>query len=138
MHVFPGGVVESADYSNAWMELLHRMSERCRQRDWKNLQISGQKLDAKVDPPIPNEIAFRISAIRETFEESGVLAVRSFNSKTPDASTCCGSMQIQDVLSQDEVKSWSEAVIKNPSSFIDLCRYIGLSVSISVLLEKSE
>ena len=66
---------------------------------------------------LPAHVGFRICAIRETFEESGVLLVRSLKDGN-DA----GSSSVRKVLSDDEVKSWRGKVHSNASMFMQLCR----------------
>lgn len=86
--VFPGGQVEVADFSPRWIELFDRLQIDSKRLDELNNRVKGPRPpmmtneqsvtlgDAKneygVDKTIlhPN-IALRIAAIRETFEETG-------------------------------------------------------------------
>lgn len=82
-HVFPGGNISSADKSTDWLQLYEKFGF---QRD------AFARLDYKVNrPPIlqdydsenakeqlPQFLSLRIGAIRETFEECGILICRSY------------------------------------------------------------
>ena len=70
---------------------------------------------------LPAHIGFRICAIRETFEESGVLLVKPLK----DNSHAESSADIgQKVLNDEEVKSWRGKIHSNSSMFIQLCRQV--------------
>ena len=69
---------------------------------------------------LPVHIGFRICAIRETFEESGVLLVRSLKDNEQEGS---GDL-VRKALNDNEVKSWREKVHTDSSFFIKLCRFI--------------
>ncbi|KAG0056371.1 hypothetical protein BGZ83_005287 [Gryganskiella cystojenkinii] len=92
-HVFPGGMVDEADHDPRWATLL----------DYT------QKPNA---PPLHNEIC----AIREAFEESGVLVC--------DPPT---------ELSNDEIRIWRERVHDNASEFYNLCTSHKLKPSVGRL-----
>ncbi|KAF9358875.1 hypothetical protein BGX34_008680 [Mortierella sp. NVP85] len=81
-HVFPGGNVDKADHDPRWATLL----------DYKHTSPNA--------PPLHNAIC----AIREAFEESGVLVT--------DPPT---------ELSNDEIKIWRERVHKDGREFYNLC-----------------
>ena len=75
--MFPGGVTEPADFSPNWLEFIgHRglsLSDATKSSpfysSYKNKVVNG----------LPPQIGFRIGAIRETFEECGVLLVKKLN-----------------------------------------------------------
>ncbi|KAI1294254.1 hypothetical protein EDD11_008208 [Mortierella claussenii] len=81
-HVFPGGNVDKADHDPRWATLL-------------NYKAKGPSA-----PPLHNAIC----AIREAFEESGVLV-----SDPPTE------------LSNDEIRIWRERVHDNAQEFYNLC-----------------
>ncbi|XP_035693754.1 nucleoside diphosphate-linked moiety X motif 19-like [Branchiostoma floridae] len=80
--VFPGGVVDASDFSEEWMDVFKAAGLT----DFKELTQVEVHADrspmftAHRDSPVPNEVGYRICAIRETFEESGVLLVRPWAS----------------------------------------------------------
>ena len=76
-HVFPGGCVADSDFSDKWASLF-----RVAGVDFRKILSCVFPYEAVCRPPmlntdygstLPNDVAFRICAIRETFEESGVL-----------------------------------------------------------------
>ncbi|KAG0207601.1 hypothetical protein BGX28_001192 [Mortierella sp. GBA30] len=93
-HVFPGGNVDKADRDPRWATLL-------------NYQSKGPHA-----PPLHNEIC----AIREAFEESGVLVCE------PPTE-----------LSNDEIRIWREKVHNNAAEFYNLCTSHDLKPAISRL-----
>ncbi|XP_072043284.1 acyl-coenzyme A diphosphatase NUDT19-like [Amphiura filiformis] len=138
-HVFPGGAIDKADFSKSWLELF---AEAGVSRDFGTLSsIKGPRppmLVADRQLPVPNDIAFRICAIREAFEESGVLLVKKFpkylytttkedkySSHLPQASTKetvpYGSV-LSDDLPSDLLKTWRQRVHKDASQFVTLCK----------------
>ncbi|KAJ8252586.1 hypothetical protein COCON_G00218980 [Conger conger] len=80
-YVFPGGLVESSDFSSDWLETFKSF------RHWPNFGLGLVKQAPETRPPIfatdrqklgspiPSAVALRICAVRETFEESGILLV---------------------------------------------------------------
>ncbi|KAG0246933.1 hypothetical protein B0O80DRAFT_392261 [Mortierella sp. GBAus27b] len=93
-HVFPGGNVDKADHDPRWAELL-------------NYKPAGPHA-----PPLHNAIC----AIREAFEESGVLVT--------DPPT---------ELSNDEIKIWRERVHNDGREFYNLCMLHKLKPAVSRL-----
>lgn len=86
-HVFPGGVLDAADSSADWLRLFepHHKPPRfglgaasSRVPTFPGLQWEpGHEPAAAGDTAVlPDDVAFRICAIRETFEEAGVLLLR--------------------------------------------------------------
>ena len=83
LHVFPGGVADNSDFSSGWLDVFKRLGSDTQ----KTLFSSVSERYAKACPmftrrrdpefsAIPPDVAFRICAIRETFEEAGVLLAR--------------------------------------------------------------
>src|SRR6218665_1561135 len=86
--VFPGGAVELSDFDPSWYDLYHRYGISDKELD----QSISDKIVGPRPPIITNsitlrkakngqrilnpDIALRISAIRETFEEAGKSVVR--------------------------------------------------------------
>lgn len=90
-HVFPGGVVETADNDPKWA------------------QICGWKGDA-------TDLAYRIAAIREVFEEVNVL----ISSKVTN-------------LPVSELREWRLKVQKDASKFYDMCMHFNFKPEPSIL-----
>ncbi|KAM4614265.1 acyl-coenzyme A diphosphatase NUDT19 isoform 1-T2 [Discoglossus pictus] len=122
--VFPGGLVEPSDFSNDWIKVFERYSQR------PNFGLGVVKQDPSIRSPmfvkdrrefgsmIPGDVAFRICAIRETFEESGILLV------VPEDTNMDDKQSLAEAYSQDEdaLKKWRLECQKNPYQFIQMCR----------------
>ncbi|KAL0073230.1 hypothetical protein F4703DRAFT_1937008 [Phycomyces blakesleeanus] len=87
-HVFPGGIVDSFDHFSHWKSIL---------------SVSGQTQEELEEAQ--NTLTSKICAIRETFEESGLLLTN------PPAHTVSGFLT-------DE---WRNVVHKDPSQFKVMC-----------------
>ncbi|CAK6967282.1 nucleoside diphosphate-linked moiety X motif 19 [Scomber scombrus] len=147
-YVFPGGMVDSSDFSSEWLDIFKSFS------DSPNFGLRGVKQSAETRPPIfatdrlklgspiPGEVAFRICALRETFEESGVLMVvpqteeESLLKSTEDR---CATDQILHYkvndLCSNELTKWRALVNQNPSNFIRMCRELQVLPNIWALHE---
>ncbi|XP_075694548.1 acyl-coenzyme A diphosphatase NUDT19 [Rhinoderma darwinii] len=122
--VFPGGLVEPSDFSNDWVTIF----ERHVQKPNFGLGLVKQPPDTrspmfitdrrKFGSLIPGEVAFRICAIREAFEESGILLVVPENSDIED------SQKFMAAYDQDgeAVAKWREEVQDDPQRFIEMCK----------------
>lgn len=122
--VFPGGLVEPSDFSNDWMTIFERHVKK------PNFGLGMVRQPADTRSPmfitdrtkfgslIPGEVAFRICAIRETFEESGVLLV------VPENSNIEENQYFAAAYEQDEkaMAKWREEVQDNPLRFIEMCK----------------
>jgi len=118
--VFPGGVVQDVDHSGDWnalfdkvlgrplLEMIHRPSGS----DFSNTLVSSWSL--------PPYVAYRICAIRETFEESGLLLATNrdllpvLSSEDPVAVTC-SSAELQKAADQ------RQEVEQKPEYFLQMC-----------------
>ena len=68
------------------------------------------------------EIAFRICAIRELFEEAGVLLVRDSSDVPEVAEYLPGTFPpAVKTLTSNEVSHWRDKVHNSPDEFINLC-----------------
>ena len=114
MYVFPGGLIEKhADFSNDWMELFKQSFVKFGTDFTTLVNIKGPRPPVlkKSTTDVPREVAFRICAIRETFEESGVLLLKSFSDVH------------QGEISMDIIQNWKKRVHQDPNEFLVLCRY---------------
>ncbi|XP_077988478.1 acyl-coenzyme A diphosphatase NUDT19-like [Glandiceps talaboti] len=80
-YVFPGGALDDADLSAEWLQLF----EQARSLDVLTIlqDIGGKRppiFSTKRSSGVPNEVAFRICAIREAFEEAGLPLVKPIKS----------------------------------------------------------
>jgi nucleoside diphosphate-linked moiety X motif protein 19 len=78
-HVFPGGAVDPEDSSQEWEKLHKKLNFSTKLHDFK---IFSDKLELFKTPKneyLPRYLSLRIAAIREAFEECGILLCRSNN-----------------------------------------------------------
>lgn len=75
------------------------------------------------DSPIIGEAAFRICAIREMFEEAGVLLVRDKNDVPPLLDLMPGGFSPAIKVLPDSMREhWRKRVHNNAMEFLTLCR----------------
>lgn len=147
-YVFPGGLVDPSDFSSEWLEVFKPV------RNFPGLGLPSVKQPRETRPPIfatdrlklgspvPGEVAFRICALRETFEESGVLlVVPKSELNTPVQSDRCPGNQVPqnnaNELRSDELAEWRTLVNQNPSNFVRMCRELQVLPNIWALHEWS-
>lgn len=150
MYVFPGGMVDSSDFSSEWLDIFKSS------RNSPNFGLRSVTQPVETRPPmfatdrltlgspIPGEVAFRICALRETFEESGVLLVVSKpeeKSLLKSLEDRCATDQIPHCKVKDlcssELTKWRALVNQNPSNFIRMCRELKVLPNIWALHEWS-
>ncbi|KAM9410294.1 acyl-coenzyme A diphosphatase NUDT19 [Pholidichthys leucotaenia] len=144
-YVFPGGTVDSSDFSSDWLDIFRsfRHSPIFGLRKVKQPPETRPPIFAtdrlKLGSPIPGEVALRICAVRETFEESGVLLVvpkreeKSLLKSFEDASAS-RHFGVSDLCSS-ELSKWRALVNQNPSNFIRMCRELEVLPNIWALHE---
>ncbi|KAM9861226.1 acyl-coenzyme A diphosphatase NUDT19 [Aulostomus maculatus] len=149
-YVFPGGMVDSSDFSSEWLDIFKsflatpNFGLRSVRQTPETRPIIYATDRRKLGSAIPGEVAFRICALRETFEESGALL---FVPKTEEGSLLqrindrCSTDEIihhrLDELCSSEVTKWRTLVIQNPSNFIRMCRELEVLPNIWALHEWS-
>jgi len=129
-YVFPGGAFETVDFSSNWWRVFEKANiSRERALEVVN-RVKGHRpeiitesvtfndyietrLDEK-DSLLPLDIALRVAAIRETFEETGVLLLANNEND-----------KLIPLSDQDDLKinlsDWREKVRNDASTFIELC-----------------
>lgn len=119
-YVFPGGVTEPADFSESWMDVF----EKC---GYKSSNLETEFRSKSPLPPIFNksypilsEVGFRIGAIREAFEECGLLLAQDFPFRD---------------LSKHQLSEWQHAVHKDGSQFLKMFQELGGCPAIRNLYE---
>lgn len=143
--VFPGGQVDSSDFSSEWLDLFRSLSNipsfglrRVKQpAETRPPVFAIDRL--KLGSPIPGEVAFRICALRETFEESGVLLVvpKAEETRLLRLSTFEASLSAMNDICPKELKKWRSLVNQCPSNFIKMCRELQVLPNIWALHEWS-
>lgn len=113
--MFPGGVLDDADCSTEWLELFPPENKNT----IINSLVHKDRLSLYNDVPtnsIIGELAFRICAIREAFEETGILLARPLSwLQNGILSPCYQS-------SQTLVDQWREKVCDDANNFVQLFR----------------
>ena len=129
-YTFPGGTLDAADFSDKWWSVYERLSsklgvESVRQCLHSNVGFDNDLLlykeSGETENGIPAHVAFRICAIREVFEETGLLlclgleglSEREFRS-LPER----GSSHFSKIANLTE---WRESVHSDANRFFDLC-----------------
>jgi len=131
---FPGGTISLADSSKRWNDLYQSA----------NLGldlISAKFMDSGANRPViynpeykepeeilSREVSFRITAIRETFEESGVLFCKP-----------SGDPKLLDNFLSDknEVNKWQKKISDEPENFVCLCDTLQCVPDLHALVEWS-
>ncbi|XP_072277970.1 acyl-coenzyme A diphosphatase NUDT19-like [Pyxicephalus adspersus] len=135
--VFPGGAVDASDFSNDWIKVFERHANK------PNFGLGVVRQPSSTRSPmfvtdrrkfgslIPGNVAFRICAIRETFEESGILLV------VPDSAEADTNQNIINAYEQDgdEMAKWRKEVHNNPLKFIEMCKELRCVPNIWALYE---
>lgn len=116
--VFPGGVIEKSDSTGNWLDLYAKVGvpdDRLKAlRSSLNTDFIYQK--SSEEEKIERELSLRISAIRETFEEVGILLAKGQSDLKED------STGTSSALTGFDVTYWQKEVQKHPSRFYDLCQ----------------
>lgn len=153
-YVFPGGLVGPSDFSAEWLEVFKTF------RHLPKFGIATVKQPQDTRPPmfatdrkqlgspIPGDVAFRICAVRETFEESGVLLVlpsqeanpqntdqHSGNDKSDNCVTRSGLTELSDRWDKSLIAKWRSLVLENSWNFIRMCRELECLPNIWALYE---
>ncbi|GFY44166.1 nucleoside diphosphate-linked moiety X motif 19 [Trichonephila inaurata madagascariensis] len=129
-YVYPGGLVEIADYSPRWYDVFRaRGISKGSLKEFGNrvkgprpliitesvtLQCAGVPLNQNTDredAPLPPDVALRIAAIRETFEETGVLLMTRGENAPSSLSWYEGV----------DLVAWQERIRQDPIAFADFC-----------------
>lgn len=143
-YVFPGGRVEPADFSARWWELFAKFNLTRQDLSVFSQSIQGPRPpiitetkvvqeSAPVDRAhelLPADIGLRISALRETFEETGVLLL----TRPGDEADSYQPLSDRDNVNVD-LSAWRDRVRKDAGSFIDLCLETNLCPNLWSLYE---
>uniref|UniRef100_A0A1Y1L567 Nudix hydrolase domain-containing protein n=1 Tax=Photinus pyralis TaxID=7054 RepID=A0A1Y1L567_PHOPY len=114
--VFPGGAVDKSDTSKNWLKLYEKFGFKSEWLDSLNSNIDISLLFKSDDEnEIPKSISLRIAAIRETFEETGILMCKNVKNISDETSSWA------DYITSEEIQKWQTKVNKNPNEFMKLC-----------------
>nr|XP_035924911.1 nucleoside diphosphate-linked moiety X motif 19 isoform X2 [Halichoerus grypus] len=132
-HVFPGGVQNMADCSADWLRLFapHHQPPlfglgpaRSRPASFPGLPDAAADEDAAA---LPDDVAARICAIRETFEEAGVLLLR------PRAALPAVPELGRALAPPRDLDAWRDRVRRDPRHFLSLCAHLDCTPDIWAL-----
>ncbi|CAG0889292.1 unnamed protein product [Darwinula stevensoni] len=110
-HVFPGGVISSADFDPEWKKLFHSSDSaiealiKSDERQYAFPMYEEYKSQGIQRPGL----ALRICALRETFEETGIFLGRAIDSQSPV------------ILSGSDVGDWPDKVAQQADKFLEFC-----------------
>ncbi|XP_038207639.1 nucleoside diphosphate-linked moiety X motif 19 isoform X1 [Zerene cesonia] len=111
--VFPGGVSEEADADDHWLRLFTSFGYT--QRDFEALHRPDAPTNLIFqNNPVRRHVALRICAIRETFEELGLLICSSDHKKNKTAAWST-------VRTDIDTGYWQSKISENPSELLNLC-----------------
>ena len=145
LHVFPGGMSHDSDFSPQWLDLYSQAGkdivddlELFLKRGGTGTYMFSRKRPEEFSK-IPSELAFRICAIRETFEESGILLVRDINNVKSskldlNAQPLSGKSS---VLSDTILMPWRQKVDNDAGQFIKMCEELKVVPDVWSLYEWS-
>ena len=114
--MFPGGVLDEADCSKEWLDLF---PPHTTQTMINSLIQSNNRLSLYSNLPadsIIGELAFRICAIREAFEETGILLARPLSQLMNTSHSCYYQS------SQSTIDQWRDRVCDDANNFLQLFR----------------
>lgn len=126
--VFPGGVLQEVDHLSAWQNVYKNVTGQSLEEISQELNSSKlcvPLLTEKRDWTFSADIAFRICAIRETFEESGILLATNRIQRSQLA--CKDSLPFHSasslIIGDD---TWRKKVEKDPLQFLALCQELSV------------
>ena len=120
-YVFPGGVTEQGDFDKNWLDLIGSCSTAAAERSTNDLILTGVPRPMLVQDQgknvngLDNNLAFRVGAIRETFEEAGILLHRP-----------CDNGKTGHQFDDANFAEWRERVRKDPSEFYAMCKSLSI------------
>lgn len=117
-YVFPGGILCPADASRDWLNLYESFGFDFNSFDRLNPRGNRPKLYQNQNfGELPKYLSLRITAIRETFEASGILICRSYKINYKERIARWASS-----IEGPELSKWQRKINGNPGNFIELCR----------------
>lgn len=143
-YVFPGGRVEPADFSGRWWSLFDKFNLTREDLALFSQSIKGPRPPIVLEPrtvqesqelradSLPADIGLRISALRETFEETGVLLLTR---PGDDADSYQPLSDNHQLASNVDLSTWRDRVRKDAGAFLELCLETNLCPNIWSLYE---
>jgi nucleoside diphosphate-linked moiety X motif protein 19 len=117
-YVFPGGSISKSDSTIDWIRLYEKFGVHKESLDdLKLTENVPNVLQNSEENGLPKYLSFRICAIRETFEECGILLC-----KTPKQNSDSNSNWAS-FIGGHELSTWQHKVHDDSREFINLCRH---------------
>ena len=116
-YVFPGGVTDKHDQDNAWTDILNGCLDSSRKNSDLILKDVPRPLlvQNKSEPEsLEKDLAFRICAIRETFEEAGILLHKVLDPSGTNK------------FDTNSLAEWREKVRRDASEFYNMCKILNI------------
>ena len=111
-YVFPGGVISDGDHSEKWSEIFEAAGYDHPDGNLPQIKAAEAQrspmFTMERDWPISNRVTFRINAIRETFEETGILLYKKWKSLTGK-------------VDKVALNEWRPLIYKNDLNFLEMC-----------------
>lgn len=129
-YVFPGGMVSDVDFSHKWNDVFKTAGFKEDRLSNQPTEISTEAqsecpiFTSRTDWGLSSRAVFRINAIRETFEESGILVYQPWNKSTK-------------TLDKSVLKEWRSTVYKDNMKFLEMCTELEIIPDIWSLYEWS-
>jgi len=133
--VFPGGVFDpNADESDDWLAYFHSCGVTKAQLKLLNCQQATDRPEFLAEGGnFTRDISLRLTALRETFEEVGVLLCRPISS-LKDIDT---GQPAHVLLQPFDRELWQQRVHNDAQQFLELCRHLEVIPDIWALSEWS-
>lgn len=109
-YVFPGGVAELSDSLKEWLQLYKDTGY-----DITTESAKSRTQNANISQHIPEILPLKIAAIRETFEEAGILLCK--NKQSPESNWAS-------YITNYKIEAWQDKVKKDHRQFLDLCKHL--------------
>lgn len=134
--------MDDTDFSKDWLNIFQYNSGQELQNLFTHGKPGAQIFSRSRDPEfsfVPSELALRITAIRETFEESGLLVARHCDDLRRDGTHKLGEPQQAQVfdISDKELAKWRKKVVEEPSQFMKMCEELNAVPDVWSLYEWS-
>lgn len=131
IYKFPGGMIDDNDFSKDWLEIFKFNENNHLLMDLFTYRKPGSPMfSRKRDQEfslVPSEIALRVAAIRETFEESGVFLARRdkelYKKEIYQPGKPLVGSVFNDNISEGDLQVWRKKVGDSSAEFINMCRY---------------
>jgi len=126
VHVFPGGAVDPADRSEAWQSVLQGTVKEYRPRApaWPCPALLTTRASHSCNATAAREyLADKIAAVRETFEECGILIAQPLDKVA--------------AIPAAELQTWRKQVHTDAAAFPRMCARLGIQPMLSALHEWS-